>query len=331
MEYILITGGLGFIGSHIVVLLLQNNYDIIVIDNLSNSNKNVINDIKKIIDKDFIFYDYDLMNINEIDRIFDIYKISSVIHLASLKSVNESIKNPLSYYNNNVTGFLNLLNTMKKYDCKKIIFSSSATVYGLIKYPVDEGTITGNKISNPYGKTKYFIEEILFDLYNSDKSFSITILRYFNPIGAHESGFIGENPKDMPNNIFPYLLKVSSGEYDKLNIFGSDYDTKDGTCIRDFIHVMDLAESHIIVLNLFKVGLNIYNVGTGKGYSVLDLITTFEKVNNIKIKYEFAEKRKGDIDIVYANVDKIYKELKWKAKYSLEDMCRHGYNFINKN
>jgi UDP-glucose 4-epimerase len=337
MSYILVTGGLGFIGSHTVVELLLNNYNIIIIDNLVNSSKDVLKKIQNITNyKDLLFFNIDIRDTLRLENLFIEYKIKLVIHFAALKSVSESIKNPLQYYDCNVNGTINLLNVMKKYDCNKIIFSSSATVYGNNIYPVNEESSIGNGITNPYGKTKHMIEQILQDLYISNNDWSITILRYFNPIGAHPSGLLGENPNDTPNNLFPYLLKVSVGKILSLNIYGNDYDTPDGTCIRDFIHVVDLARGHVKALeqifNLQKdTKINIYNLGTGKGTSVKELIDTFEKVNDIKLAYNYTTRRDGDLSCVYTDIKKSSTELGWNCIYNIEDMCKHGYNFTKKN
>ena len=334
MSYILVTGGLGFIGSHTIVELLQENYNIIIIDNLVNSSKEVLRKIQNITNrKDILFFNIDIRDSLKLENLFVEYKIGLVIHFAALKAVSESIKNPLQYYDCNISGTINLLNVMKKYDCNKIIFSSSATVYGNNVYPVDEESSIGDGITNPYGRTKYMIEQILQDLYISNNDWSITILRYFNPIGSHPSGLLGENPNDIPNNLFPYLLKVSTGKLPLLNIFGNDYDTPDGTCIRDYIHVVDLARGHIKATEqIFNLDndkkINIYNLGTGKGTSVKELIDTFEKVNNVKLVYNFVKRRDGDLPCVYAKTDKSLKELDWKCIYNIEDMCKHGYNFI---
>lgn len=333
MKTILVSGGLGFIGSHTVVELLNSGFNVIIIDNLVNSSLDVfqkIIDITHINDKIRLkYYNFDIRNRQYLNNLFTIHQIYAVIHFASLKAVAESIKSPLEYYDNNVSGTIALLEIMSKYNCKKIIFSSSATVYGMTTYPVREDSKIGDGITNPYGKTKYMLENILEDLYKSDNSWSVVILRYFNPIGAHPSGLIGENPNDTPNNLFPYLLKVASGKLEKLRIFGNDYDTRDGTCIRDFIHVVDLARGHIASFRkLEESGMNIYNLGTGKGTTVLELINTFAKVNNIMLNYEFYQRREGDLAVVYANTDAAFNELGWKSTYTIEDMCQHGYNFI---
>lgn len=332
-KVILVTGGLGFIGSHLCVELIENNYYLIIIDNLSNSSKEVKYNMKKITKYQYIEVQYfDIVKSpNKLRNIFIERRIDYVIHMAGLKSVNESIKNPLKYYNININSTLNLLKLMNEFNCKKLLFSSSATVYGNQHYPVNESDPTGNQISNTYGKTKYMIEEILKDLYNSDNDWSIVILRYFNPIGAHPSGYLGENPKNTPNNLFPYLLKVANNEYSHLNIYGNDYNTSDGTCLRDYIHITDLVHAHCLSLSkLNNHGLHIYNVGTGNPVSVLELLNIFMSTNNIKINYKFADHRLGDLPIIYADCDKIKNELGFIPKYTIEDMCRDGYNYIKK-
>ena len=329
MTYILVTGGLGFIGSHTIIELLNKQYKIIIIDNLSNSSKDVLRVFKNI-----LFFQIDLRNRLQLENLFVKYRITAVIHFAALKAVSESVMNPLQYYDNNICGTMNLLEIMNKHDCKKIIFSSSATVYGENTYPVTEDSTVGIGLTNPYDKTKYIIEQILGDLYNSDKNWMITILRYFNPIGAHPEGLLGENPNDTPNNLFPYLLKVCAKKLPDLNIFGSDYDTEDGTCIRDFIHVVDLARGHVKALEKMSEDqpkLKVYNLGTGKGTSVKELIGIFEKVNNVVIDHKYVARREGDLPIVYANTEKANKELDWQCIYTVEDMCKHGYNYALAN
>jgi UDP-glucose 4-epimerase len=326
-SYILITGGLGFIGSHICAQLLDLDYNIVIIDNLSNSDISVLNELKTIKTEGKIIFVKDNLNNMALASIFTTYYISYVIHLAGLKSVSESVNMSLLYYSNNVSETLILLNVMKLFNCKKIIFSSSATVYGNATYPVTEISQTGIGITNPYGKTKYFLEEILKDLYISDNNWTITLLRYFNPIGAHNKYKLGDNPQGIPNNLFPYILRVASGQYDMLEIFGNNYDTRDGTCIRDFIHVMDLADAHIKVFKHVKIGkIHVYNVGTGIGTSVLELIKTFEEINKIKINYKFSNKRQGDIIEVYADVNKIKNDIGWQAQRNIKDMCQDGWN-----
>lgn len=320
---ILVTGGLGFIGSHTCIELLKGHNNIIIVDNLFNSKISIKDTIEKISNKSIIFYKVDLLNIIDLEKVFQKHKFDLIIHFAGMKAVNESIKKPLLYYKNNVQGTLNLLDLSSKYNIKNIIFSSSATVYGTNVYPVDENAIVGQGITNPYGQTKYIIENILHDLVKSNNSLSIICLRYFNPVGAHPSGSIGENPNDIPNNLFPHILKQ------KLTIFGNNYNTRDGTCIRDFIHVVDLAKGHVLSMSkMNKPGFYVYNLGTGKGTSVLEFINTFEKVNNTKIDYTFGNRRDGDLEIVYANVNKAYKELNWKTELTIEDVCKDGSNFI---
>lgn len=326
---ILVTGGCGYIGSHTVVLLLENGYDVVVCDNFSNSKKSVVDKIKQITSKDFKLYEMDVCDKNALEKVFNEEKIDAVIHFAGYKAVGESVALPLKYYRNNLDSTISLLEVMNKYNCKNIIFSSSATVYGKPKsLPIEENFETHT--TNPYGTTKLFIEQILNDLYISDNSWNITILRYFNPIGAHKSGLIGEDPNDIPNNLMPYIVKVATKEFDKLKIFGNDYDTIDGTGVRDYIHVVDLARGHVLALNNFN-GLNVYNLGTGTGYSVLQLVKTFEKVNNVEIPYEIVDRRPGDIDSCYASPSKAYNELEFKAELGIEDMVKDAYNYAINN
>lgn len=328
---ILITGGAGYIGSHTVVELLNKNEDLILIDNFYNSKRKALENIKKITNKDFKFYEMDYTDINLLEKVFEENKIDAVIHFAGYKAVGESVEKPIEYYQNNVSGTLNLLSVMKKHNVKKIIFSSSATVYGVPqKLPITETDKVGDT-TNPYGTSKLFIEQILKDLYNSDNTWSIAILRYFNPVGAHTSSLIGEDPNGIPNNLMPYILKVATGEKPKLNVFGNDYETKDGTGVRDYIHVVDLAKGHIKALekiNKEKQGLFIYNLGTGKGYSVLEMIKTFEKVTGQKINYEITERRPGDVAECYADATKAQKELNFTCEKTLEDMCKDAWNFV---
>ena len=329
---ILVTGGCGFIGSHTCVELLENGYEVVIIDDLSNSKENVIDKIKEITGKEPTFYKGQVQDEELLNKIFTEHKIDAVIHFAGYKAVGESVKEPLMYYHNNLLSTIILCETMKKYDCKKIVFSSSATVYGKPKeLPIKEDFPLST--TNPYGTTKLMIERILGDLYNSDNSWSIAILRYFNPIGAHKSGLIGENPNDIPNNLMPYIVKVATGELPQLNIFGNDYDTPDGTGVRDYIHVVDLAKGHIKAIEkvLKDEKIDYYNLGTGNGYSVLDLVNTFEKVNDVKVKYQITERRPGDIDACYADPEKAYNELGWKAEKGIEEMCKDAYNFVMKN
>ena len=325
---ILVTGGAGFIGSHTCVELLNNGYDIIVVDNFSNSKPEVIENIKKITNKAFKNYNIDLCDKENLEVVFKENQIDAVIHFAGFKAVGESVKKPLMYYQNNLDSTLNLLDIMNKYNCKKIVFSSSATVYGNPKsLPIKEDFPLST--TNPYGTTKLIIEGMLQDLYKSDNSWSIVILRYFNPIGAHVSGLIGENPNDIPNNLMPYIVKVATGEYPKLNIFGNDYNTSDGTGVRDYIHVVDLSIGHIKATEklLKGSGIDIYNLGTGNGVSVLELVNVFSKVNNIEVKYEITDRRPGDIDACYADASKAFNELGFKAEKNVEDMCRDSYRY----
>ena len=331
---ILVTGGTGYIGSHTCVELLENGYEVIIVDNLSNSKKEVVESIEKISGKKVKFYEADVCDKKSLRRIFKKNdKIDAVIHFAGLKAVGESVLKPILYYENNLISTLSLLDVMKEYNCYNLVFSSSATVYGNPKtLPLTEECEVG-ATTNPYGTTKYMIERILNDVAFANKDFSIAILRYFNPIGAHTSGLIGENPNGIPNNLMPYIIKVATGELPYLNVFGNDYDTKDGTGVRDYIHVVDLAKGHIKALeNIVQSnGVKTYNLGTGVGYSVLDLVNTFEKVNNVKINYKIAERRPGDIDKCYADVSKALNELNFKATKDIEDMCRDAYNFAKRN
>ncbi|MEA5093480.1 MAG: UDP-glucose 4-epimerase GalE [Sedimentibacter saalensis] len=325
---ILITGGTGYIGSHTAVKLIEQNEDIIILDNLYNSKSEVIDSIETITGKRPKFYQTDLLDINGLEQIFKENKIDCVIHFAGLKAVGESVAQPLKYFNNNITGTINLLMAMQKYNCKKIIFSSSATVYGTTQImPLTENSPLG--VTNPYGRTKLVIEDMLKDLANADNEFCIILLRYFNPIGANQSNLIGENPNGIPNNLMPYICKVAKGELPELNVFGNDYDTVDGTGVRDYIHVEDLAIGHVKAYNKIKSnnGLHIYNLGTGNGYSVLQVISSFEKANNIKINYNIAPRRTGDVATVYADTKKAEVELDFKAKYGIEEMCRDSWNF----
>ena len=329
---ILVTGGTGYIGSHTCVELLKNGYEVVIIDNLSNSNNDVVDRIKKITNKDLKFYFGDVSDKELLRRIFTENKIDAVIHFAGYKAVGESVKLPLKYYDNNLYSTICLCEVMKEFSCKKIVFSSSATVYGIPKtLPIKEDEALST--TNPYGTTKLMIEQILKDLYVSDNEFSIAVLRYFNPIGADKSGLIGENPNGIPNNLMPYIVKVALNKLEILSVFGSDYDTPDGTGVRDYIHVVDLARGHIKAIEhvMKQTGIDYYNLGTGVGYSVLDIIKTFEKVNNVKVNYKIVDRRPGDITSSYADVTKSYKELGFKTIYTLEDMCKDAYNFAIKN
>lgn len=325
---ILVTGGCGYIGSHTVVELLDDNRDVVIVDNFSNSSPEVLDNIKKITDKDFKFYKIDITNENDLEVVFKENKIDSVIHFAALKAVGESVKKPLEYYYNNLNSTLVLLKLMKKYNVKNFVFSSSATVYGSPKsLPINEDFPLST--TNPYGASKLIIENILKDICKADSSFNVAILRYFNPVGAHKSKLIGENPNGIPNNLMPYITKVSIGELPFLNVYGNDYDTPDGTGVRDYIHVLDLANGHLKALDKIHTspGLVIYNLGTGNGYSVLDLVNTYSKVNNVDIPYKIVERRAGDIAKCFADPTKANKELNWSCKYNLEDMCKDSYTF----
>ena len=329
---ILVTGGAGYIGSHTAVELLDTGENIIILDNFSNSSPEVLDKIKQITKKDFKFYKIDLLDENALDKVFEENNIDEVIHFAGLKAVGESVEKPIEYYNNNITGTLNLLKVMKKYKKKKIVFSSSATVYGNPKtLPIKEDFPLST--TNPYGATKLMIEQILQDVNVADKDFRVAILRYFNPIGAHKSGLIGEVPNGIPNNIMPYIVRVAVGKYNELTVFGKDYDTEDGTGVRDYIHVVDLAKGHLSALKKIREnsGVQIYNLGTGRGYSVLELVKTFEKVNNVKVNYKIGDRRPGDIASCFADVNKAKKEMNWVATKGLEEMCKDSWNFILKN
>lgn len=326
---ILVTGGAGFIGSHTAVELLEAGEDIIIVDNFINSEPIVLEKIKEITKKDFKFYEVNILDREKLEIVFKENNITEVVHFAGLKAVGESVEKPIEYYHNNITGTLVLLDLMKKYNCKKIVFSSSATVYGAPKtVPIREDFPLST--TNPYGSTKLMIEQILKDVCIADKGFTAIILRYFNPIGAHESGLIGENPKGIPNNLMPYITKVANGELDHLNVFGNDYPTKDGTGVRDYIHVVDLAKGHVKALEKARktTGAIPYNLGTGNGYSVLDIVNTFEKVNDLKVKYEITARRPGDIAECYADPTKAKEELNWIAEKNLDDMCEDAWNFV---
>ena len=325
---ILITGGAGYIGSHTCVELLNTGYDVVVVDNYINSKPESLKRIKEITGKSLKFYNVDILNKEKLEEVFKENKIEAVIHFAGLKAVGESVEFPISYYHNNITGTLILCEIMKKHNVKKIVFSSSATVYGMNnKSPLTEDLPLS--ATNPYGWTKLMIEQILKDIYVSDKEWSVSLLRYFNPIGAHESGKIGEDPNGIPNNLMPYITQVAIGKIDKLNIFGNDYNTHDGTGVRDYIHVVDLAKGHLKALDkiLDTNGINVYNLGTGIGYSVLDLVKSFERVTGVRIPYKITNRRPGDIAICYADPSKAYKELGWKAEKNLEDMCRDAWRW----
>lgn len=330
---ILVTGGAGYIGSHTCVELLNNGYDVIVYDNLSNSCEKALDRVKEITGKAVKFIKGDILDKSHLDKVFSENQIDCVINFAGLKAVGESVKMPLEYYHNNITGAINVLASMREHNCFKFIFSSSATVYGdPVSVPVDETFKTGGT-TNPYGTTKLFIEQILMDLVHADPRFQICILRYFNPIGAHPSGLIGEDPNGIPNNLAPYITQVMIGRRDHLTIFGDDYNTPDGTCIRDYIHVCDLARGHVCAINKLNEnpGLVIYNLGTGKGSSVYDVLHAFERAYGKPIPYVVGPRRAGDIAANFTKVDKAYKELGFKANYDIEDMARDHWNWQKKN
>ncbi len=325
---VLVTGGAGYIGSHTVIELLENGYEVVIVDNLSNSDKEVVKRMEDITNKKIKFYEIDIIEKEKLEIIFEENVIDSVIHFAAFKAVGESVQKPLEYYSNNLINTLVLLETMNKYNVKKFVFSSSATVYGNPdSCPIVEDFPLS--VTNPYGRTKLMIEEMLRDICYADKDMDVAILRYFNPIGAHKSGRIGEEPNGIPNNIMPYITKVAIGQLPHLNVFGNDYDTPDGTGVRDYIHVLDLANGHVKALEKLErnPGLVIYNLGTGKGYSVLELLKSMEKASGIDIQYKIIGRREGDIAICYADPIKAEKELSWKANYKLDEMCEDSWRW----
>lgn len=329
---ILVTGGAGYIGSHTCVELLDAGYDIVVVDNFVNSGPKSLERIKEITKKDFVFYEDDILDKEAMTKIFREQKIEAVVHFAGLKAVGESVSMPLRYYHNNITGTLVLLEAMKEAGVKKIVFSSSATVYGdPHTVPITEDFPLST--TNPYGSTKLMIENILRDVYTSDNEWSISLLRYFNPIGSHASGLLGEEPNGIPNNLMPYVVRVAAGTLEILSVFGNDYPTHDGTGVRDYIHVVDLAKGHIKALEkvMCSTGAEAYNLGTGNGYSVLDIVHTFEKENGVKVNHKIVGRRPGDIAECYANPEKAERELGWKAELGLAQMCKDSWNFILKN
>ena len=332
MAKILVTGGAGFIGSHTCVELLEAGYEVVIVDNFSNSKPEALNRIKKITGKDFAFYEADLLDLAALEKIFEENKIDAVIHFAGLKAVGESVQKPVEYYHNNITGTLMLIKAMRKYGCKKIVFSSSATVYGPVnKAPYTEDMPTS--ATNPYGYTKVMIEQILRDVYVSDNDWSVSLLRYFNPIGAHKSGLIGEDPNGIPNNLLPYICQVAVGKLEKLGVFGDDYDTPDGTGVRDYIHVVDLALGHVKAIEKLNdnPGIAIYNLGTGNGYSVLDIVKNFEAATGIHIPYVIKARRPGDIATCYCDAGKAERELHWKAERDLKTMCADSWRWQKNN
>ncbi len=325
---ILVTGGLGFIGSHTVCELLERNNEVVIVDNLCNSKIEVLDKIEEISKIRPKFYQTDLLNKEELREIFEKERVDAVIHFAGLKAVGESVRKPLEYYRNNIDGTLNLLECMKEFEVFNLVFSSSACVYGEPKSnPIDE-SFPSNCATNPYGKTKCMIEDILGDMFVSDNRFNFVILRYFNPVGAHASGLIGEDPNGIPNNLMPYILRVAEGKSDLLHIYGNDYPTADGTGVRDFIHVVDLSIGHVLALEKVKTaGVHVYNLGTGKGTSVLELVTAFNKVNGDLVKFDYVERRAGDVAVNFARTDKAENELGFKATHTIEDMCKSAWNF----
>lgn len=330
---VLVTGGAGYIGSHTCVELMNAGIDVVIVDNFYNCKKSSIDRIKALVGRDFPYYECDIRDREGLDKIFKTEKIDSVIHFAGLKAVGESVQKPLEYFDNNITGTLVLLDVMRKNGCKKIVFSSSATVYGTKNIsPLTEDMEIGG-VTNPYGRTKYMIECILQDLYVSDKDWSICLLRYFNPIGAHKSGTMGEAPNGIPNNLMPYITQVAIGKRDHLSVFGNDYDTPDGTCVRDYIHVVDLALGHVKAVQKVEgeKGIFIYNLGTGKGYSVLDVVNAFKKASGVDIKYEIVGRRAGDLATCYSDPSKAYKELGWKAERDIEEMCEDSWRWQKQN
>lgn len=330
---VLVTGGLGYIGSHTCVELMNAGIDVVVVDNLYNCKKSSYDRIKALVGRDFPFYGCDIRDFDGLQNVFKNEDIDSVIHFAGLKAVGESCVKPLEYFDNNITGTLVLLDAMRKNGCKKIVFSSSATVYGMNNVsPLTEDMQVGG-VTNPYGRTKLIIEQMLQDLYASDNEWSICLLRYFNPIGAHKSGTMGEDPNGIPNNLMPYITQVAIGKREQLGVFGNDYDTHDGTGVRDYIHVVDLALGHVKAVEKVRAekGLFIYNLGTGVGYSVLDVVKAFEKASGKKIPYTIMPRRAGDIATCYSDPSKAAKELGWKAERGIEEMCEDSWRWQSQN
>lgn len=330
---ILVAGGAGYIGSHTVVELQKEGYDVVVVDNLSNSSKQSLERVEKITGKPVAFYEADLLDREKLEEIFTKEKIESCINFAGLKAVGESVAKPWEYYNNNIVGTLVLVDVMRKFNVKNIVFSSSATVYGNPAFiPITEECPKG-EITNPYGHTKSMIEQILTDIQKADPSWNVILLRYFNPIGAHISGTIGENPNGIPNNLMPYIAQVAVGKLEKLGVFGNDYDTPDGTGVRDYIHVVDLAEGHVKAIEKISnnPGLKVYNLGTGRGYSVLDIVKNFEQASGVTIPYEMKPRRAGDIATCYSDPSKAKLELGWEAKLGIKEMCEDSWRWQSNN
>lgn len=330
---ILVTGGAGYIGSHTCVELLQAGYEVVVLDNLCNASEKSLDRVRQITGKDLRFYQGDILDREILNQLFTENKIDSCIHFAGLKAVGESVQKPWEYYNNNIAGTLTLVDVMRQHNCKNIIFSSSATVYGNpAQIPITEECPKGT-CTNPYGWTKSMLEQVLTDIQKADPQWNVILLRYFNPIGAHKSGLMGENPNGIPNNLMPYITQVAVGKLKELGVFGDDYDTPDGTGVRDYIHVVDLAVGHVKALKKIEenAGLCIYNLGTGHGYSVLDIVKNFEKANDVKIPYVIKPRRAGDIATCYANADKAEKELGWKAENGILEMCADSWRWQKNN
>lgn len=330
----LVTGGAGFIGSHTLVELYKAGHTAVVVDNLSNSSKESLKRVAELCNVSEIpFYQVDIRDRNALEKVFENHKFDACIHFAGLKAVGESVEKPWLYYENNINGTLVLVDMLKKYNCKNMIFSSSATVYGdPVEIPITENCTKG-VCTNPYGWTKSMLEQVFTDIQKADSEWNIVLLRYFNPIGAHPSGKIGDNPNGIPNNLMPFITQVAVGKRDELSIFGNDYNTEDGTGVRDYIHVVDLARAHVCALQAIKnnCGLEVYNIGTGRGYSVLDVVSAFEKVNDLKIPYSIKPRRLGDIATCYCNPQKANEELAWKAEYDIDDMCRDSWNWQKNN
>lgn len=333
MKTILVTGGAGFIGSHTIVELQQSGYDVVVVDNLSNSSPESLNRVKAITGRPLAFYQMDIRDRAGMERVLSEHPCDACIHFAGLKAVGESVEKPWEYYENNIGGTLVLLDVLRKHNCKNVIFSSSATVYGdPAEIPITEQCPKG-QCTNPYGWTKSMLEQVMTDMQKADTEWNVVLLRYFNPIGAHPSGTMGEDPNGIPNNLMPYVTQVAIGKRPELGVFGNDYDTHDGTGVRDYIHVVDLARGHVAALKAIerKCGLAIYNLGTGHGYSVLDVVNAFQKTNNVPIPYSIKPRRAGDIATCYSDPSKAEKELGWKAEFGIEEMCRDSWNWQRKN
>lgn len=332
MKTILVTGGAGYIGSHTLIELVNNNFEVVVIDNLANSSRESLRRVEQITGHEIPFIEADVRDQSALDDIFTTYDIDSVIHFAGLKAVGESVAKPLEYYDNNLVSTLALLEAMRKHSVKQLVFSSSATVYGSpSELPLRETSTVGVGLTNPYGKTKYMIEQIIQDYCAADPAFEATILRYFNPIGAHQSGQIGEDPNGIPNNLLPYVAQVAVGKLQSVGVFGNDYDTPDGTGVRDYIHVVDLARGHVAALQHMKAGANVYNLGTGSGTSVLEIIKAFSKACERDLPYEIKPRRAGDIAACYADRSKAERELGWRAELSIEQACADSWRWQSQN